>query len=128
MPTAYIDPSGLVAIAFNQRQGSEFELRLGAYTRLVSSNFLEAEVRAAFANPERGRQYDSEILSGIEWIYSDRPLSREIESTLSVGYLRGGDLWHVAVALYFYPDPTEVYFLSLDDRQRGVAEALGFQV
>ena len=128
MDTAYVDASGMVAVAFNESRGPEFERRLGEFTRRVSSNFLEAAVRAAFANPERGKEFNPAILSGIEWIYPTRPLTPEIEAVLAIRYLRGGDLWHIAVALYFYPDPTEITFLTLDNRQREVASALGFLV
>ena len=128
MDTAYVDASGLVAVAFNEPSGPEFDRRLREFTRLVSSNFLEAEVKSAFANPERSSEFNLDILSGIEWIYPNRPLTREIEATLAIRYLRGGDLWHVAAALYFFPDPDEITFLTLDDRQQGVAAALGFQV
>ena len=64
----------------------------------------------------------------MEWIHPNRPLTLEIDATLTVGYLRGADLWHLAVALFTFPDPTEITFLTLDIRQRAVASALGFQV
>ena len=128
MATAYIDASGMVAVAFNEPRGPEFERRLSEFDSLLSSNFLEAEVRSAFANPERGREYIPALLSGVRWIIPDRPLLREIETALAAGYLRGGDLWHVAVSLYFFPDPSEITFLTLDNRQRTVAAALGFRV
>ena len=128
MDIAYVDASGLIAVSFNQPRGPEFERRLTAFTRLVASNFLEAEVSAAFANPERGREYNSAILAGIEWIYPERPLTQEIAATLAVGYLRGADLWHVAVALYAFPEPSEITFLTLDNRQRAVVATLGFRV
>lgn len=128
MDTAYIDASGMVAVAFNEPRGPEFERRLSDFDSLLSSNFLEAEVRSAFANPERGREYIPALLSGVQWIIPDRPLFREIEAALAAGYLRGGDLWHVATALYFFPSPGQVTFLTLDNRQRAVAAALGFRV
>lgn len=128
MDTAYIDASGLVAVAFNEPRGPEFERRLSGFDTLLSSNFLEAEVRSAFANPERGREYIPALISGVQWIIPDRPLVREIEAALAAGYLRGGDLWHVAVALYFFPAPDEITFLTLDNRQQAVAETLGFRV
>lgn len=128
MDIAYVDASGLVAVAFNEPHGPEFERRLSGSDSLLSSNFLLAEVRSAFANPDRGREYIPALLSGIQWIIPSRPLVPEIELALGAGYLRGGDLWHVAVALYFFPDPSEITFLTLDNRQRAVATALGFRV
>lgn len=128
MGTAYIDASGLVAVAFDEPRGPEFERRLLEFDNLLSSNFLEAEVRSAFANPERGREYIPALISGVQWIIPDRPLVREIEAALAAGYLRDGDLWHVAVALHFFPAPDEITFLTLDNRQQAVAETLGFRV
>lgn len=46
---------------------------------------------------------------------------------LEVGYLRGADLWHVACALYLVEDAPELSFLTRDERQSAVAEALGFR-
>ena len=126
MRNAYADTSAIVAVAFNQPNAADIAQRLNDFDRLTSANLLEAEMRAVYAR--ENREFNGAVLSKFDWIYPARPLSYEFAAILGVGYLRGGDLWHVAVALYFYPDPTEVYFLSLDDRQRGVAEALGFQV
>ena len=55
-------------------------------------------------------------------------LTREFETALQVGYLRGADLWHVATALYMSPEPGDISFVTLDRRQRNVAKALGFRV
>ncbi len=57
MDTAYLDTSALVAVAFNQRGGPEMSRRMSGFDRLVSSNLLEAEVRAAYAR--EGRTFDS---------------------------------------------------------------------
>lgn len=91
---------------------------------MVSSNLLEAEVRAAFVR--NGRAFNSRVLSNIEWVTFDRPLSNELEMALRIGYLRGADLWHIATALYMFDEPSEVTFLTLDHRQGEVAAALGF--
>lgn len=55
------------------------------------------------------------------------PLSDEIQTVLSAGYLRGADCWHVAVALSYAP-ARDLTFLSLDRAQRAVAVKLGFAV
>ena len=44
------------------------------------------------------------------------------------GYLRGADLWHIAMALYVAPPAEDIVFITLDGTQREVASALGFQV
>ena len=124
MNVAYVDTSCFVAIAFGEKGASALARRLEKFDELVSSNLLEAELRASFAR-ERV-PIDSPLLSWISWILPDRPLSREITSVLSVGDLRGVDLWHLACALYLAEAPRDLSFVTLDDRQRVVAERLGF--
>ena len=106
--------------------GKDIRERLKGFSRLLSSNLLEAELRAAFAREQQ--EFDGEVLSGIDWILPDRPLAAEMERTLAAGYLRGADLWHVATALFVALSPAEISFVTLDGRQRDVASALGFQV
>ncbi len=126
MSVAYVDTSALVAIAFNERGAAALARRLDAFSRLLSANLLEAELRAAFTR--EGHQFEPGFVSGIEWVLPDRPLTDEFETVLQVGYLRGADLWHLATALYLAREPGAISFVTLDDRQRAVATALGFQV
>ena len=126
MSVAYVDTSALVAIAFNERGAAALAKRLDAFSRLLSANLLEAELRAAFTR--EGHQFEPGLVSGIEWVLPDRPLTDEFERVLRVGYLRGADLWHIATALYLAQEPAEISFVTLDDRQRTVTVALGFQV
>ena len=58
----------------------------------------------------------------------DRPLAPEFSAVLEKGRLRGADLWHVATALYLFPQPPVLSFATLDDQQSIVAEALGFKI
>ena len=126
MSVAYVDTSALVAIAFKERGGAAAARRLDGFTRLLSSNLLEAELRVAFAR--EGFEFETELVSGIEWVLPDRTLAPEFAKALQAGYLRGADLWHVAVALYVTEARIELSFITLDRRQRSVAAALGFQV
>ena len=126
MSVAYLDTSALVAVAFNEQSAAALAKRLNASSRLLSSNLLEAELRAAFTR--EGYRFEPRLVSGIEWVLPDRPLTEEFERVLRVGYLRGADLWHVATALYLAPEPSEISLITLDDRQRSVATALGFQI
>lgn len=59
---------------------------------------------------------------------TDRPLAGELARALQAGYLRGADLWHIAMALYIAPRAEDIGFITLDGTQREVASALGFQV
>ncbi|MEE8117321.1 MAG: PIN domain-containing protein [Gemmatimonadales bacterium] len=124
MKVAYVDTSCLVAIAFGEKGAVALGRRLERFERLVSSNLLEAELRASLVR--EGVPADVEFLSWITWLLPDRPLSREITAILSVGYLRGADLWHLACALYLVDSPRDMSFITLDDRQGAVAKQLGF--
>ena len=51
-----------------------------------SSNLLEAEVRAAYSRV--GEEFDFDGLAAVNWIFPDRPLTREISMVVEAGYLR----------------------------------------
>ena len=98
MSVAYVDTSAIVAIAFQEDGSARLARQLSGFSRLVSSNLLEAELRATC--DREGRSAPAHLLSRIDWILTHRPLSKEIGVTLAAGSLRGADLWHVATALY----------------------------
>ena len=112
-------------MAFDESGGSAVASRLHEYSRLLSANLLEAELRAVFAR--EGLDFQPELVAPIEWVLPDRPLATELATILEAGYLRGADLWHVATALYVAPHPDQLVFVTLDDRQRRVAAEVGFQ-
>jgi predicted nucleic acid-binding protein len=126
LKAAYVDTSCLVAIAFDEPERTEVASRLGEHEMLLSSNLLEAEFRAALAR--ESADLDEALFSWITWVLPDRPLSAEITRVLGAAYLRGADLWHLSMAIYVTSDPADLTFLTLDQRQREVAEALGFRV
>lgn len=126
MSVAYLDTSVLTAIAFEEPGAAARARQLDGFARLMSSNLLEAELRAAFAR--ENVLFHESMIAGIEWILPNRPLAYEYATVLERGYLRGADLWHVATALYVSPDPGALSFVTLDTRQRAVAEALGFRI
>lgn len=125
MTVAYVDTSPLVALTFAEPGYDEVADRLNTYSRLLSSNLLEAELRAVFAR--EGRDFEDGYLSGLDWIIPHRPLSSELRSVLDVGYLSGADLWHLATALYIAREPGRISFITLDKRQRTVASRCGFR-
>lgn len=130
MSVAYIDTSALISIVFNERNAPTLIRRLNAASRLLSSNLLEAELRAACAREKT--DFMAGLVSRIEWVLPDRPLTPELTAVLEAGYLRGADLWHVATACYLAGEmnrePAELSFITLDARQRKVAGALGFLI
>jgi predicted nucleic acid-binding protein len=126
MSIAYVDTSCIVAVAFAERGATATERRMREFDELVSSNFLEAELRSAFKR-ERVEFADNTI-SAMSWLIPDRPLTDEIARVLQAGYVRGADCWHLASALYLAPEPSAMTFLTLDESQRKVAKQIGFVV
>ena len=127
LPTAYVDTSALLTVAFEEPAAAAITERLAQFPRLVASNLLEAEMRAAFAR--LGLEFDDGLLSDIEWVFPDLPLTAEIKHVLTVAYLRGADLWHIATALYVKDTVAgSMAFITLDNRQRTAAANLGFAV
>ncbi len=126
MRTAYVDSSYLLAIAFVEPGAAGLVRNLYRYELLISSNLLEAELRSVLRRENVEADFRL-FLRAISWVYPDRTLTPEISIVLDAGYVRGADLWHLAVALFF--DPTrKIGFLSLDSRQREIGEKLGFSV
>lgn len=125
MTTAYIDSSAIIDVVFAEPGGIRVARQLNETSDIWSSNLLEAEVRAAYSKV--GEDLDFDSLTNINWIFPDRPLTRKLSVVVETGYLRGADLWHLATALYLTPDPEEVAFITLDERQGEVARALGFR-
>ncbi len=125
MKAGYVDTSCLVAIAFDEPERPDVASRLAEHDILLSSNLLEAEFRAALAR--ESADFDESLFSWITWVLPDRPLSAEITRVLGTAYVRGADLWHLSTAIYVTSEPADLTFLTLDQRQREVAEALGFR-
>ncbi len=91
----------------------------------MSSNLLEAEVRAVLAR-EQVQEDPARLLAGLSYVFPDRPLTGEFCRVLAARLVRGADLWHLACALYLDPGSNELHFLTLDHRQRDAARAVGF--
>ena len=125
MSVAYVDSSVLVSIRFDEAEARSMAERVGGFDELVSSSLLEAEFRAALAR--EGQPASTEPLAAIRWVLPGRPLSAELERVLRLRYMRGANAWHLAAALSIVGDTRELTFLTLDERQRAVAEELGFR-
>ena len=124
MSVAYVDSSVLVALAVGEPTRPVLERRMREFSALLSSNLLEAELRSALSRERL--TLDRALLADVEWVLPDRPLTPEFAAVLAVGHLRGADLWHVAAALFIADELGSLTFLTLDQRQRAVAETLGF--
>lgn len=128
MKVAFVDTSCLAAIALNERGAVTLGRRLASFDALAAAPLLEAELRSVLHREAHGAEDRIEPwLAALAWATPDRALSAEIATVLRAGYVRGADCWHLATALYFSPEPSDISFLTLDTRQRGVAQALGFR-
>ncbi len=127
MSVAYVDSSCIAAIVLGEPGHERLEARLRRFEILLSHGLLEAEVCAALEREGLEWSGPESFRTVIDWVHPHRPLSQEIWQALSVGLLRGADLWHVACALYArVSTATEIEFLTLDERQRAIAAELGF--
>ena len=124
MTGAFVDTSVLLSLTFGEATAAAMRRRLAAFTMVYASDLLEAELRSACRCEEIA--VDMRLLDKLEVIFPDRPLRRETERVLEAGYVRGADCWHLATALFLAPDPGQLTFVTLDERQREVAKTLGF--
>jgi predicted nucleic acid-binding protein len=122
---AYIDSSYFIAIAVGEPGYRDLLVRLAREDEVYSSHLLEAELRSALArHGESGKIRN--FLSWIDWVAPSRPLTKEIDQILSMGYLKGPDLWHLACALFLRSKVPNLSFLTLDRNQGELARLLGF--
>lgn len=126
MKLAYLDTSCLVAIAFQEAGHEALTRELARYDRLFSSNLLEAELRAAMLR-ESVQEDCAPLMSGITWVFPQKPLTREFQTVLSAGYVRGADLWHLACGLFLKARLSDLRFITLDGRQKKLAASLRFK-
>ena len=97
---------------------------IGEADDVFASPLLEAEFRAALVR--EGVDLNLTPLESIRWVLPDRTLSAELGRVFEAGHVRGPDAWHVATALFLLPTSSELPFLTLDQRQRAIAQTLGF--
>jgi hypothetical protein len=123
--TAYIDTSLIIGLRFQKAERATARA-VGRYD-LFSSELLIAEVLAFGKREAVDEDLLAEALKGVSWVIPEGSISEECRRVARSGYVRGADLWHLACACYLSPDPTELAFLTMDERQRELALSLGFQ-
>jgi predicted nucleic acid-binding protein len=122
----YVDTSCFVAVLFNEPGSAALQKKLAGFDELFASNLLEAELRSVCVREKV--ELDESVFESMSWVLPDRPLRDEMRRCVVAGYVRGADLWHLACALYLTASPSELSFITLDERQRRVARNLGFRV
>ncbi len=124
MRVAYVDTSCLLSVAFQEPNRDSVIAQLDRYDQLSSSDLLIAELLSA-ASREGSPDPKLEMLGHFVWVFPDRTLSRECRSVLSVGYIKGADLWHLACALFLREKVGNLDFVTLDRNQARLAKMLG---
>ena len=113
-----------MAVLLSEPGAGAIANRLADLEFACASPLLEAELLAVAAR--EGIDISDDMLRPLHWITPPRRLTAELRRGLSSGSLRGADAWHLATALYFFSDPANGFFLTLDSAQRTAARHLGF--
>jgi hypothetical protein len=121
----FVDTSAVLAIEFDEPGGLAIQRTYALAPVRYASALLEAEYLSRCRREQRVAR--TQQLDGLSLLHPPRSLAPEIARVLDAGYLRGADCWHLATALWLTPDPAELLFLTLDERQREIAQRLGFQ-
>ena len=124
MRAAYVDTSCLLSVAFEEPGRDDVVASLDRYQKLFSSDLLRAELLSAMSR-EGGGVEEIELLRNFVWIFPNRTLEREFRAVLSVGYIKGADLWHLGCALFLEGEIGSLDFLTLDTKQAELANELG---
>lgn len=127
MKLAYLDTSLLIRLKFETPARKEIR-KVEQYEALFSSELLYAEAMAFGSREKLDASYVLQAIEGISWVLPDRPLASEMQEIIGYGYIRGADLWHLACAWFFCPNPAQMSFLTRDARQREIASKIGFTV
>ena len=128
MKRAYIDTSALVAVQFGEPERPRVLAVMRSCDELVSTSLVIAELLAALRRANLPAGSADQLLRRIGRFVPPDDLRVECEEALTVGSLRGADLWHVASALRLAGRQRKrLTFCTLDDAQRRVAAGLGFR-
>ena len=122
----YIDTSVLIAMAFDDAGGSFIGRFVASFERLYSSNLLEAEFFSAAAR-ENCLKDAAAFIKPVRFVYPDTNLTAFHQQVLQAGHIEGSALHHLSCAMYLFPRPEDVFFLSLHPPQAALASQLGFQ-
>ena len=121
----FVDSSAVLAVEFEEPGFRVLENTLALAPARYASALLEAEYLSRCRREHRIAR--PQQLEGLSILHPPRSLAPEIARVLDAGYLRGADCWQLATALWLAPNTAELCFLTLDERQREVAQRLGFQ-
>jgi hypothetical protein len=124
LKAAYIDTSLLIGIRF--QKASSPTIRALLKYELFSSELLIAEILAFGKRESIDPDLVWAALAGLSWVIPESSIAKECKQVIRHDYVRGADLWHLACACWLSPNPADLTFLTLDERQRSLAARIGF--
>jgi len=124
----YVDTSVLAAITLEEPGFKKYLEKLQITKEAISSFFIEAEFLSLCYRESLDIAKVKDNLCLLSLVQPEGSLEREILAILQKGYLRGADLYHLAVALYLDPNCKELEFFTVDTQQKRVARKIGFKV
>lgn len=127
---AYLDTSAWIAWKFSQR-GKEVLANFSFEENTFISHPLLVAEYVAFLRRHtlfESTRFEDE-LRFLRWIYPVTPIIEELARASIHSFLKGADLFHLAVAAWFAEGRAqELLFLTCDKAQRSAAQKLGFRV
>lgn len=122
----YVDTSVILSKLFGEPVKFDWE-KLKNRT-IFSCSLIYYETISACARENLDLEDANSLLNSIDIISPNSILRKETEKILSVGFLKGADLKHVATAVWLSKgEPKNLHFLSFDKQQSLVAKKLGFK-
>ena len=128
MNVIYCDSSAIVCLLLKEGTHTTYRQHLKKADEIISSNLIEAEILAVAAREKIDLSQAALFIEPITMITPDRSLALEYQQIFKIDYCRGADAYHLACALYLDPRGKDLLFLTADQRQKKIANKLGFQI
>lgn len=128
MKVAYLDSSVIIALLLEEGPSKQIRKTLTSFKKLYSASLLEAEVLATAKRENIDLSFAYSFISPIGLLFSEQSLQKEYEEIFSLGYCRGADAYHLASALFLDPEKSNLFFFTLDEKQKLIAKKMGFKI
>jgi hypothetical protein len=122
----YLDTSVAIAMAFDDIGGAFMARAVRSFDRLYSATLLETEFFCAAPEGIDPKKLAT-FLKPIRFVFPDTSLADFIQIAKDAGARGSAAVHHLATALYLFPCPSAVHFISADTQQTTAAARLGFQ-
>lgn len=128
MSIYYLDSSVVAAVMLKEKSSAKWRKLLLKSELLYSSYLLEAEVFATATREKVPLSSASEFIERINLIIPKRSLREEYLQIFTKGYCRGADAQHLATALSLKIKNESPVFITLDIKQKKLAQKCGLRI